>query len=37
MINIENEMISNDAYFNKKVFDMFSETKDKPLDFKYKV
>jgi hypothetical protein len=37
MMNIENEIISNDAYFNKKVFDMFSETKDKSLDFKYKV
>jgi len=37
MINIENEMISNDANFNKKVIDMFSETKDRRLDFKYKI
>lgn len=37
IINIENEMISKDANFNKKVIDIFSETKDRRLDFKYKV
>jgi len=37
MINIENEMISNDIDFNKKVINMFSEKKGRCLDFKHKI